>query len=151
MSGNYRLKIGDQVVVAHDSAFARRVCKRGDRARVAEVRVDGMKVQYLFRFDGYSNLGRRSRKAIQLPRKLFKAWGGRPVAAPAKRVPAARTGVFRLPKRRRPTPLAVLQDCQALMEQLLDRLGVLERLNVAQTPELPGVAVPAAPVAEAAG
>lgn len=140
-----RLKIGDQVVVERLPEFAKNVVKRGDRARVAEVLKDGKKVQYRFRFDGYNNLGRKSRNPILLPRKLFAraetrvpqyAKGGRVPPRPAKapRVPR--------PPKTAETPLQALHACQALMEQLIDKLSVLEKFNAACTPALPGLQLP---------
>ena len=140
-----RLKIGDQVVVERLPEFAKNFVKRGDRARVAEVLKDGKKVQYRFRFDGYNNLGRKSRNPILLPRKLFAraetrvpqhAKGGRVPPRPAKapRVPR--------PPRTAETPLQALHACQALMEQLIDKLSVLEKFNAACTPALPGLQLP---------
>ena len=140
-----RLKIGDQVVVRSVSEFAKNFVKRGDRARVAEVLKDGKKVQYRFRFDGYNNLGRKSRNPILLPRKLFAraetrvpqyAKGGRVPPRPAKapRVPR--------PPKTAETPLQALHACQALMEQLIDKLSVLEKFNAACTPALPGLQLP---------
>ena len=140
-----RLKIGDQVVVRRVSEFAKKFVKRGDRARVAEVLKDGNKVQYRFRFDGYNNLGRKSRNPMLLPRKLFAraetvvpqyAKGGRVPPRPAKapRVPR--------PPKTAETPLQALHACQALMEQLIDKLSVLEKFNAACTPALPGLQLP---------
>ena len=140
-----RLKIGDQVVVRSVSEFAKNFVKRGDRARVAEVLKDGKKVQYRFRFDGYNNLGRKSCNPILLPRKLFAraetrvpqyAKGGRVPPRPAKapRVPR--------PPKTAETPLQALHACQALMEQLIDKLSVLEKFNAACTPALPGLQLP---------
>lgn len=140
-----RLAVGDQVVVKSLPEFAKNVVKRGDRARVAEVLKDGKKVQYRFRFDGYNNLGRKSRNPILLPRKLFAraetrvpqyAKGGRVPPRPAKapRVPR--------PPKTAETPLQALHACQALMEQLIDKLSVLEKFNAACTPALPGLQLP---------
>ena len=140
-----RLKLGDQVIVERLPEFAKNFVKRGDRARVAEVLKDGKKVQYRFRFDGYNNLGRKSRNPILLPRKLFAraetrvpqyAKGGRVPPRPAKapRVPR--------PPRTAETPLQALHACQALMEQLIDKLSVLEKFNAACTPALPGLQLP---------
>ena len=140
-----RLAVGDQVVVSCVPEFAKNVVKRGDRARVAEVLKDGKKVQYRFRFDGYNNLGRKSRNPILLPRKLFAraetrvpqyAKGGRVPPRPAKapRVPR--------PPKTAETPLQALHACQALMEQLIDKLSVLEKFNAACTPALPGLQLP---------
>ena len=140
-----RLKIGDQVVVRSVSEFAKNFVKRGDRARVAEVLKDGKKVQYRFRFDGYNNLGRKSRNPILLPRKLFAraetrvpqyAKGGRVPPRPAKapRVPR--------PPKTAETPLQALHACRALMELLIDKLSVLETRNGACPPALPGLQLP---------
>lgn len=140
-----RLKLGDQVIVERLPEFAKNFVKRGDRARVAEVLKDGKKVQYRFRFDGYNNLGRKSRNPILLPRKLFAraetrvpqyAKGGRVPPRPAKapRVPR--------PPKTAETPLQALHACQALMEQLIDKLSVLEKFNAACTPALPGLQLP---------
>ena len=140
-----RLKLGDQVIVERLPEFAKNFVKRGDRARVAEVLKDGKKVQYRFRFDGYNNLGRKSRNPILLPRKLFAraetrvpqyAKGGRVPPRPAKapRVPR--------PPKTAETPLQALHACQALMELLIDKLSVLEKFNAACTPALPGLQLP---------
>lgn len=140
-----RLKIGDQMVVKTVPAFAAGVVKNGDRARVAEVLKDGKKVQYRFRFDGYNNLGRKSRNPILLPRKLFARAETRvPQYAKGGLVPPRPAKAPRVPRRPKApdTPLQALHACQALMELLVDKLSVLEKFNAACTPAIPGLQLP---------
>lgn len=132
-----RLKVGDQMIVKTVPAFAARLVKKGDRARVSAVLKDGKKVQYKFRFDGYGNFGRRKREPIQLPRKLFaRADWGVPVRRPKKAPCAPR------PPKTADTPLQALHACQALMERLIETLAVLERYSLTNTPALPGLETP---------
>ena len=142
-----RLKIGDQVVVRSVSEFAKNFVKRGDRARVAEVLKDGKKVQYKFRFDGYNNLGRKSRTPIQLPRALFERatvsipqYGKGGLVPRRQKKERAPKGTVSIRIRRHPrTALGLLAECRGLMETLVDKLSVLERLSAESLQPLPGL------------
>ena len=142
-----RLKIGDQVVVRSVPRFAARVVKRGDYARVAEVLKDGKKVQYRFRFDGYNNLGRKSRTPIQLPRGMFERatvsipqYGKGGLVPKRQKKERAPKGTVSIRIRRHPrTALGLLAECRGLMETLVDKLSVLERLSAESLAPLPGL------------
>ena len=147
-----RLKIGDQVVVRSVPRFAASVVKRGDYARVAEVLKDGKKVQYKFRFDGYNNLGRKSRTPIQLPRALFERatvsipqYGKGGLVPRRQKKERAPKGTVSIRIRRHPrTALGLLAECRGLMETLVDKLSVLERLSAESLQPLPGIDMAAA-------
>ena len=139
-----RLAVGDQVVVKSLPEFAKNVVKRGDRARVAEVLKDGKKVQYRFRFDGYNNLGRKSRNPILLPRSLFeRAALAIPQYGKCGVVPKRpkKERVLRVARAKPPAggAMALLEECRGLMEELVGKLSVLERLSLESLAPLPGI------------
>lgn len=118
-----RLNVGDQLIVAHTPRGANPAgIAKGDRARVSEVRTDSHQRKYSFRFDGYGNAGRCSRKPVQLHRRMFSRYGV--VTAPSTRVESQ-------------PPPALDRRCDALSSQLgklLDRLDAVVAALKSTTP-----------------